>query len=83
MNSMHYNGCTAKIEFDDRDNIFVDRLFGMRTMISFHGETEAGVRKAFKVAVDAFLADCAEQGVVQHSEVPTPSSVGESLRAMK
>lgn len=63
MNAMHYNGYTAKIDFDERDNIFVGRLLGMRTMISFHGETVSKLRKAFEVAVDEFLADCKEQGV--------------------
>jgi predicted HicB family RNase H-like nuclease len=63
MNSMNYNGYTAKIEFDERDNIFVGRLLGMRTMISFHGETVVELRQAFEAAVDEFLADCEEQGV--------------------
>jgi predicted HicB family RNase H-like nuclease len=63
MNAMNYNGYTAKIEFDERDNIFVGRLLGMRTMISFHGETVVELRQAFEAAVDEFLADCAEQGV--------------------
>ncbi len=63
MNAMNYNGYTAKIEFDERDNIFVGRLLGMRTMISFHGETVVELRQAFVGAVDEFLADCKEQGV--------------------
>jgi predicted HicB family RNase H-like nuclease len=63
MNSMSYKGYTAKIEFDERDDIFVGRLLGMRAMISFHGETVADLKAAFAVAVDEFLADCKEQGV--------------------
>jgi predicted HicB family RNase H-like nuclease len=60
---MNYNGYTAKIEFDERDNIFVGRLLGMRTMISFHGDTVVELRQAFESAVNEFLADCEEQGV--------------------
>jgi predicted HicB family RNase H-like nuclease len=63
MNSMNYNGYTARIEFDERDNIFVGRLLGMRTMISFHGEAVVELRQAFEAAVDEFLADCEEQGI--------------------
>jgi predicted HicB family RNase H-like nuclease len=63
MNAMNYNGYTAKIEFDERDNIFVGRLLGMRTMISFHGDTVVELRQAFESAVNEFLADCEEQGV--------------------
>jgi predicted HicB family RNase H-like nuclease len=62
MNAMNYNGYTAKIEFDGRDNIFVGRLLGMRTMISFHGDTVVKLRQAFESAVNEFLADCEEQG---------------------
>ena len=63
MNAMNYNGYTAKIDFDDRDNIFVGRLLGMRAMISFHGETVVELRQAFEAAVDEFLNDCKQQGV--------------------
>ncbi len=35
MNTMTHKGYTARIEFDERDNIFVGRVLGLRTMISF------------------------------------------------
>lgn len=63
MNTMTYKGYTAKIEFDERDEIFVGRVLGMRTMISFHGEAVAELRKAFECAIDEFLSDCSEQGL--------------------
>lgn len=63
MNAMSHKGYTARIEFDERDNIFVGRVLGLRTMISFHGETVAELRAAFETAIDEFLHDCKEQGV--------------------
>jgi len=63
MNTMTYKGYTARIEFDDRDNIFVGRILGLRAMISFHGQTVTELREAFAAAVDDFLADCKEQGI--------------------
>jgi predicted HicB family RNase H-like nuclease len=63
MNAMNYSGYTAKIEFDERDNVFVGRLLGIRAMISFHGETVAELRAAFESAVDEFLADGKDQRV--------------------
>lgn len=63
MNTMNHKGYTAKIEFDERDNIFVGRVLGLRTMISFHGETVAELRSAFGTAIEEFLRDCKEQGV--------------------
>ena len=63
MKEMNYLGYTAKIEFDERDSIFVGRLPGIHTMISFHGETVAELRAAFETAVDELLTGCEDQGV--------------------
>lgn len=63
MNTMNHKGYTARIEFDERDSIFVGRVLGVRTMISFHGETVAELRSEFETAIEAFLRDCKEQGV--------------------
>ena len=63
MNTMNHKGYTARIEFDERDNIFVGRVLGLRSIISFHGETVSGLRHEFEVAIEDFLNDCKEQGV--------------------
>jgi predicted HicB family RNase H-like nuclease len=63
MNTMAYKGYSARIDFDERDNTFVGRVLGVRAIISFHGETVSELRTEFAVAVDDYLADCAERGV--------------------
>jgi len=63
MNTMSYKNYIARIEFDERGNIFVGRVLGLRSIISFHGETVTELRQAFEVAVDDFLNDCKEQGI--------------------
>ncbi len=63
MNSMKHRGYAARIQFDERDNLFVGRVLGLRTMISFHGETVTELRAAFESAVGEFLRDCEEQGI--------------------
>ncbi len=63
MNTMTHKGYTARVEFDERDEIFVGRVLGIRTMISFHGETVAGLRKEFETAVEDFLLEFKEKGV--------------------
>jgi predicted HicB family RNase H-like nuclease len=63
MNTMNHKGYTARIEFDERDNIFVGRVLGMRSIISFHGETVTDLRHEFEVAIEDFLNDCKAQGV--------------------
>ena len=44
MNTMNHKGYTARIDFDERDNIFVGRVLGLRSIISFHGETVESTR---------------------------------------
>lgn len=63
MNTMHYNGYIARVEFDERDGIFVGRVLGVKSIISFHGESVAELRAAFVEAVNDYLADCKERGV--------------------
>jgi predicted HicB family RNase H-like nuclease len=63
MNTMQYSGYMARVEFDERDNIFVGRVLGVNSIISFHGESVVELRAAFVEAVDDYLADCNERGV--------------------
>lgn len=63
MNTMTHAGYTARIEFDDRDNLFVGRILGLRTLISFHGATVVQLRREFKAAIKDYLSDCAQQGL--------------------
>jgi predicted HicB family RNase H-like nuclease len=60
---MNHQGYTARIEYDERDNIFVGRILGVRAIISFHGQTVKELRKEFELAVDDYLAECSEKGL--------------------
>ncbi len=62
MNTMKHRGYTARIEFDDRDNIFVGRILGIRAIIGFHAETVTDLHTAFVEAVDDYLEICAKNG---------------------
>lgn len=63
MNTMHYKGYVARVDFDDRDGILVGRILGVNAIISFHGETVTGLRKEFEGAVNDYLDDCLQRGV--------------------
>lgn len=63
MNTMNHTGYTARVEFDERDNIFVGRVLGIRTTISFYGENVAGLRAEFESAVEDFLRECKQEGL--------------------
>jgi predicted HicB family RNase H-like nuclease len=59
---MTYKNYIARIEFDERDNIFVGRVLGLRSIISFHGETVSELRQTFEIAMDDYLSDCKDLG---------------------
>lgn len=63
MNIMKHKGYTARIEFDDSDNIFTGRVLGVRPIIGFHGETVEKLRGDFEEAIDFMLEDCKARGV--------------------
>jgi predicted HicB family RNase H-like nuclease len=69
MNTMNYKGYTARIEFDEHDNIFVGRVLGVRTIISFHGETVVELRGEFEAVINNYLVDCVEQGLTPEKPV--------------
>lgn len=62
MSAMTYKGYSARVAFDERDDVFVGRVIGLRDAISFHATTVRELRSAFKVAIDDYLASCAERG---------------------
>jgi predicted HicB family RNase H-like nuclease len=62
MNTLTYQGYTARIEFDDRDNILVGRVLGVKAIIGFHGETVAELRADFEAAIDFMVEDCKARG---------------------
>ena len=61
-NVMNYNGYSARIEFDSEDEIFFGKIAGINDVIGFHSDSVAGLKEAFREAVDDYLAACKEAG---------------------
>ena len=62
MNTMTYKGYTARIEFDDRNELFVGHLLGIRDVVGFHADNVPELRSAFEESVDDYLETCAKIG---------------------
>ena len=58
MNTMSYNGYSARVEFDAEDRLFVGHIAGIRDIVGFHGESVVELESAFHEAVDDYLAAC-------------------------
>ena len=61
-NVMTYKRYMARIEFDQRDNIFTGKIVGIADSITFHGETVNELRADFQAAIDHYVTDCAATG---------------------
>jgi predicted HicB family RNase H-like nuclease len=62
MSGMIYQGYTARVEFDARDNLFWGKVLGIDDSITFEGDTVAQLTQDFHNAIDFYLKDCAETG---------------------
>ena len=62
MNTLVYKGYTARIDFDDRDNILIGRLLGIGDLISFHADNVTELHTAFEEAVDDYIETCEKIG---------------------
>ena len=58
MNTMNYNGYSARVEFDAEDRLFVGHIAGIRDIVGFHGKSVVELETAFHEAVDDYLAAC-------------------------
>lgn len=62
MNAMHYKGYSARVEYDDDDEIFVGHLIGINDMVGFHADSVAELKAAFIGSVDDYLETCQKMG---------------------
>ena len=62
MNAMHHKNYSARIGFDDEDEVFVGRIAGISDTVTFHATSVDELRSAFHVAVDDYVATCAKIG---------------------
>jgi predicted HicB family RNase H-like nuclease len=58
MNTMTYKEYAARIEYSDEDSCFVGHIAGIKDVIGFHADSVKNLRKAFREAVDDYLATC-------------------------
>lgn len=61
-NIMTYNGYSARIEYDDEDEIFFGKLAGIRDGVGFHAETVSELKNAFHDSVDDYIETCKKIG---------------------
>ncbi len=59
---MEYRGYFGSAHYSDDDEVFFGKLEYIRALISYEGTDVSSLQKAFKEAVDDYLAFCKETG---------------------
>ena len=63
MSSVRCGLVTARIDYDEHNNIFAVRILGIRAIISFQGDTVDQLRAEFELSIKDYLADCKDPGI--------------------
>lgn len=59
---MTHKGYSARIEYDERDDIFTGRVLGIADVIGFHADNVQDLRAAFAEAIEHYIQTCQERG---------------------
>jgi predicted HicB family RNase H-like nuclease len=68
MNELKYKGYRGSVEYSARDDCLFGKIIGIRSSVSYEGESVAEIAGAFREAVDDYLDFCEERGVEPQRE---------------
>lgn len=61
-NTMEYKGYYGSVEFSEEDKIFLGKVLGIQSLISYEGNNAIDLVQDFHDAVDDYLSRCKEEG---------------------
>ena len=61
-NTIQYKGYIGSVEFSEEDGLFYGKVMGIRSLISYEGETAKELIQDFHGAVDDYLELCEAEG---------------------
>ena len=61
-NTIQYKGYIGSVEFSEEDSIFYGKVMGIRSLISYEGESARELLEDFHGAVDDYLESCKAEG---------------------
>ncbi|RKJ04728.1 type II toxin-antitoxin system HicB family antitoxin [bacterium D16-54] len=61
-NTIQYKGYIGSVEFSEEDSIFYGKVMGIRSLISYEGESARELLADFHGAVDDYLESCKAEG---------------------
>lgn len=61
-NVLEHKGYTGSVEFSNTDETFFGKIVGIRDLVTFEADSVVKLKKAFKEAVEDYIATCIELG---------------------
>ncbi len=61
-NYLHYKNYTGSVEFSEADAVFHGKVIGIKSLISFEGDSVSSLMSDFHNAVNEYLEFCQETG---------------------
>jgi len=65
---LEYKGYHGTVEYSAEDNILFGSVIGIRSLISYEGQSTDELKADFEGAVDEYLELCAEKGISPEKE---------------
>ena len=63
MNHLTYKGYIGSIEYSKEDGLLFGKVQGIKSLISYEGESGEDLEADFQEAIDVYLEDCEEKGI--------------------
>ncbi len=61
-NTLEYKGYVGTIEYSEPDEVFHGRVLGIRSLLSYEGETPKELKEDFRDMIEDYLLTCKEEG---------------------
>ncbi|GHV64647.1 antitoxin HicB [Bacteroidia bacterium] len=64
-NILKYKNFIATVKYSDEDEVFIGRIEGIKSVVSFEGQSVAELKDAFKEASESYLAFCKRKNIAE------------------
>jgi len=61
-NFLNYKGYIGSVLFSEKDSVFHGKVIGIKSLISYEGDSVDTLTRDFKNAIDEYINDCLEHG---------------------
>lgn len=62
-NVLSYKNYNGTVEYSDDDGCLFGKVIGIKSLISYEGNSVQELKQDFKDSIDSYLADCRERGL--------------------